>query len=214
MSGSNIPKIWPAGNDTAFVKTFALTTEDHIKVHYAAGYPLALGPTLGIVAVIALFAALIAGYDDWRAGDYARFAGGVIAVPAVAGLVTLALVKPARWAIRKGWGKHLRAVNAIGVEFESRVDRIGVSHGTANGQMHSYPWDSIHAVEKDEGCYYFWFSRLSCHPWPDRVFASDEERASFEQAVRDWSGREIASPAVLARLGEAGRRKLKEHPHD
>lgn len=212
MSGSNIPKIWPAGGD-AFVRTFALLPDDHIKVHYAAGHPLALGPTLGVVAVIALFAALMSGYDEWRAGDYAAFAGRVIAVVGVAGLATLALVRPARWAIRRGWEKRLKAIDAIGVEFESRVDRNGVSHGTADGQTHSYPWDSIRAVEREDGYYYFWFSQLSCHPWPDRVFASDEERASFEQAVRDWSGREIASPAVLARLGEAGRRKLKERPY-
>lgn len=209
MAGSFVPKIWGSSDETGFTRTFDLTVDDHLAIQYASRQLLPFWPTVAAMALLLLFAASILNYGLWRDGRIGEFVLIVGAVVIFGSLIAALAVKPFRSLLRHLHRRKLAKVGAIGIPIQSTVGPDGVIY-TANGQTVSCPWDSLYAIEEEEGTYYFWLSKLSTHPWPARIFSSNQERQDFADGVRKWSGRQIVSPPLLARLGETGRRNLPD----
>ncbi len=205
---SPVPKIWKSEDEPAFGKSFELELDDHIAVDYASGRLLPAGLTVGAVMFVALFVALILYFDRWQAGEGGAFALHVTGFVALFALASALLLKPARRLVRHFYGRHLKKLGAIETPIESTIDKDAVSF-IARGQTITCPWESLHALEEDEGTFYFWLSTRSVLPWPARIFASEQERQAFRDSVEKWAGRPFGPPA-LARLGERGRANLPD----
>ncbi|WP_104827793.1 YcxB family protein [Rhizobium sp. NXC24] len=206
---TSVPKIWPASREPGFHKVFELTLDDHLAIQHTTRQLLPLRPSVLAISFIALFVALITSYDSWRSGNVVRFALVVVATVALCALATVVLIKPARALLRAMYRRGLVKNGGAGVPVEAWVDQEGIRF-TANGQTLSCPWPSLRAIEEENGTFYFWMSKTWAHVWPDRIFASAEERQHFRDYILKWSGRPIASPPVLARLGAGGRANLPD----
>ncbi|SFT63351.1 YcxB family protein [Mesorhizobium sp. YR577] len=212
MSGpsrTSVPKIWPAAAQSGFHKTFELELDDHLDIQYTTRQLLPLWPTVGAMALIVLFGALFLNFDKWRAGDVVIFAIYVVASVIAGVLLTILLLQPMRRLLRGIYRRRLTKMGVLGKPIEATVDENGISY-TVVGQTVSCPWNSLYALEEEAGTFYFWLSKTFAHPWPARIFISDEERRTFRDSVLKWSGRPIASPPVLARLGANGRVNLPD----
>jgi hypothetical protein len=205
-SPGSVPKIWPSPDRPGFRKTFALELDDHLDIQHASRQLLPPGPIVGAAGIVALFVALITNFDKWQAGDIWIFAIYVLATIVAGTLAAFLLLGPIRRFLRSMYRRRLVKAEAIGKPVESTVDRSGISY-TVLGQTVTCTWDSLYALEEDAGTFHFWMSRMVSHPWPARLFASEEERQVFRESVLKWSGRPF-SPPVLARLGARGRANL------
>ncbi|WP_245436821.1 hypothetical protein [Rhizobium chutanense] len=203
---ASVPKIWPSADRPAFRKTFALELDDHLDVQHASRQLLPPGPTIGAAGTVALFVALITNFDKWQAGDVGTFIVYVLATVVACALLAFLLLKPFRRLLRSMYRRRLVKAGTIGKPVESTVDESGISY-TVLGQTVTCTWQSLYALEEDAGTFHFWMSRLVSHPWPARLFASEEERQVFRESVLKWSGRPFSRP-VLARLGARGRFNL------
>lgn len=208
-SRTSVPKIWPARSEPSFHKVFELTLDDHLAIQHTTRQLLPLWSSLLAVSFVALFLALIANYDSWRSGDVVRFVLVVSATVAMCALATIVLIKPARSLLRAMYQRRLVKNGGVGISIDASVDQEGVRF-TASGQTVSCPWPSLRAIEEEDGTFYFWMSKTMTHVWPERLFASEEERQLFRDSILKWSERPIASPPVLARLGAGGRANLPD----
>jgi hypothetical protein len=207
-SPGSVPRIWPSADRPGFRRSFELELDDHLEIQYATRQLLPLGPVVGAVGLVALFVSLILNFDRWQAGDVAIFAVYAVATIILCALLAILLLKPARRLLRFLYRRRLMKAGAIGKPVESTVDKSGITY-TVLGQTIICTWDSLYALGEDLGTFYFWMSRTYAHPWPARLFASDEERQVFRESVLEWSGRPF-SPPRLARLGAIGRANLPE----
>lgn len=199
---SSVPKIWPSADRPGFHKSFQLNLDDHLDIQHATRQLLPLGPTVAAVGAVALFVALILNFDRWREGDVVTSIIYIVASVVVCALLAFLLLNPARQLLRFMYRRRLTRLGVIGKPVESTVDRNGICY-TVLGQTVTCTWDSLCALEEDDGTFYFWMSKIVAHPWPARVFASDEERQTFRRSLMEWAGRPF-SPPVVARLGAAG----------
>lgn len=209
LSRTSVPRIWPASDAPAFRKTFELTLDDHLAVAYSTRQLLPTGIFVGAMSLIALFVALIVNFGLWREGQRVLFALYTAATVAFCAVLAAVLVRPARRLLRATFRRRLVKLGSIGAPIEATVDGHGLAY-TVRGQTVSCPWDSLRAIEEEDGTFYFWLSKTVAHVWPARIFASGEERDRFRQSLQSWSGRPVASPPLLARLGAAGRANLPE----
>jgi hypothetical protein len=207
-SPGSVPKIWPAADRPGFHKSFQLNLDDHLDIQHTTRQLLPLGPTVAAVGAVSLFVALITNFDRWRGGDMVTSAVYVVAAVVVCAVLAILLLNPARQLLRSMYRRRLTKLGIIGKPVESTVDSNGIRY-TVLGQTIICTWDSLYALEEDDGTFYFWMSKIGAHPWPTRVFVSDEERQTFRRSVMEWAGRPF-SPPVLARLGAAGRLNLPD----
>lgn len=205
----SVPKIWASPDRPGFSKTFELELDDHLDIQHLTRQTLPLGPTVGAAGFIALFAGLMLNFNKWQTGNKAEFTAYVAIIVIAGMLVGALLLKPARRLLRHMYYKRLAKSGAIGKPITSTVDKDGVTF-TVSGQTITCPWDTLYALEEDAGTFYFWMSKTAAHAWPARLFASDEDWQAFRDSVQKWSGRQIASPALLARLGVHGRANLPD----
>ncbi|WP_049734328.1 YcxB family protein [Rhizobium ecuadorense] len=202
----SVPNIWASAERPAFRKSFALELDDHLAILHASRQLLPTGLTVGAVGLVALFVSLFTNFDKLQAGDVVTFIVYEATTIGACTALTYLLLKPARQFLRSMYRRRLAKAGVIGKPVESTVDTNGISY-TVLGQTVTCTWDSLYALEEDEGTFHFWMSKLASHPWPSRVFSSEEERQDFRDSVLKWSGRPFSAP-VLARLGAAGRANL------
>lgn len=207
-SRERVPKIWPSADRPAFHRVFALELDDHLAIQHSSRQFLPAGPTVGAAGLVGLFVALSASYDKWEAGDIETFLVYVFATVIACVFAALLALKPLRGFLRAMYHRRLAKAGAIGKPVESTVDESGVSY-TLSGQTMTCTWGSLYALEEDAGTFYFWMFKTVAHPWPARVFASEEERQTFRESVLKWAGRPF-SPPRLVRLGARGRANLPD----
>lgn len=207
-SKTSVPRVWPV-ESPAIRKTFELNVDDHLAIAFATRQLLPTGVFGGGIALIALFVALIINHPLLRDGDIVRFAIHVGATVALCALMARALVDPARWAWREMIRRRLTRMGMVGGPIDSTIDPEGL-HYVASGRSVSCPWPTLQAIEEDDDAIYFWMTKRSAHPWPARIFESEADKETVRARIREWSGRAIISPPMLARLGEAGRNRLVE----
>ncbi|AOF92400.1 YcxB family protein [Sinorhizobium sp. RAC02] len=212
MSGqrppSSVPKIWQSAASAAFRKSFTLELDDHLDILHQSRQLLPADVTLGSVGLAALFVSLITNFDNWQTGQIIKLTLYVGATVIICVGLTYLLLPPGRALLRSMYRRRLAKAGLIGKPVDSTVDAAGISY-TVLGQTVTCTWDSLYAIEEDAGTFYFWMSRTVSHPWPSRVFISEEERQNFRDNVSRWSRRLLSEP-ILARMGAAGRANLPE----
>lgn len=204
---SMIPKIWPSSQHEKMTHEFQLRIEDHVLIDYKSGQLLPFTPVGWTVAGLALFLSLAIYFGYWQRGQIAMFIALIIATVALCLGIAAALIKPARRSLQRFLERRLARDGFIGKTVHSTVDANGI-HGSVDGVRQSCPWDRIHAIEEDDGTFYFWLSNKHVLLYPARIFASDAETRAFRERIDAWSGHEIASPPVLARMGTKARERL------
>jgi hypothetical protein len=200
---SSVPQVWRRQDSTTFQGVFEVELDDHLAIAYRSRDLLPARFVLFAVGLLALFLALVAFFDVWEEGDVGGFVLRLAATVAAAVLLAAMLLRPARRGLRAVYRNWLRREGRIGQTVTSAVGRNGVRF-MVGGQTVNCPWPSLHDLEEDEGTFYFWMSRTTAHPWPARLFASEQERQHFRDKVREWSGRPFGPP-ILARMGSAAR---------
>lgn len=205
---SSVPKIWRSAGDSAFRKSFALELDDHLNIMHRSRQLLPTGVTVASAGLAALFVSLITNFEKWQSGQFANFAIYVGATVIVCVGLGYLLLSPGRTLLRSMYRQRLAKAGLIGKPIDSMVDVSGISY-TVLGQTVTCTWDSLYAIEEDAGTFYFWMSKTVSHPWPSRVFDSEDERQDLRVKVLSWSGRAFSDP-VLARMGAAGRESLPE----
>ncbi|MFV0300288.1 MAG: YcxB family protein [Paracoccus sp. (in: a-proteobacteria)] len=203
-----MPLVFRAGaEDRDFRRSFALDLDDHLHIGFRSPQLLPTRPIVISASALGLFLGLLIFYECFARGEVLRFILSVAATVAAFMLAGFLLLRPARWLLRDYLRRRLAALGAFGRELTSTVNRNGV-HFTLDGQSTSLRWDALTALEEDDLFFYFWASHEVAHPWPKRLFRDDSECREFRDFVEIWSERGFTSPPVLARLGDAGRRRL------
>ena len=205
---NSVPKIWRSADEAAFRKSFALELDDHLDILHRSRQLLPTCVTVASAGLAALFVSLITNFDKWQGGQFAMFAIYVGATVIVCVGLSYLLLSPGRTLLRSMYRRRLAKAGLIGKPVDSTVDAAGISY-TVVGQTVTCTWDSLYAIEEDAGTFHFWMSKTVSHPWPSRVFGSEEERQDFRVKVLSWSGQAFSEP-VLARMGAAGRANLPE----
>jgi hypothetical protein len=205
---NSVPKIWRSADESAFRKSFALELDDHLDILHRSRQLLPADVTLGSAGLAALFVSLIINFEKWQTGQLGKFAIYVGATVIICVGLTYLLLSPGRTLLRSMYRRRLAKAGLIGKPVDSTVDKAGISYSVL-GQTVTCTWDSLYALEEDTGTFHFWMTKTVSHPWPSRVFDSEEERHDFRAKVSSWSGRAFSEP-VLARLGAAGRANLPE----
>lgn len=208
QSISSVPRIWKGPEQPTFRRTFELDADDHSAIEFSTKQMLPFWPFVLGMSGLAFFVILIFNYETFKSGrliEFAVYVGGSVGLCMLfAAAAVYPLRKLWRWLYRRKLLKH----GAIGVLIESVVDQYGI-YTSIGGQETKCSWDSLYAIEEDEESFYFWLSHLSAHPWPARLFSSQEERDTFRRQVEEWSGQAVQPPA-LARMGEIGRQNLPQ----
>lgn len=209
MNPPRVPRVWGTER-VEFVKHFALTPEDHIKLSLENRQFISLPMLAGIVAFVALFISLIATYELWQSGETAQFFLQNAVVLVVALACAALLLHPLRMALRWWTARALRAAGRV----DDPITMVANENGLDvvwHGQRNHCPWPSFHAIEEDEGTFYFWITVTVGYGLPARVFDSPDEQNAFREHLTRWAGAAPVSPPILARMGDLARdRLLKE----
>lgn len=206
QSGSSVPHIWKPRAQLTFQRSFELNVDDHLLIDFATTKLPPFWPFVLSMGGLSLFVALIVNYEMFKSGRAVEFAVYVGGAVGACMLLAAVAVRPLQKLWRHYCERKLLRLGQIGVEFDSVIDQFGI-YTNRGGQSTKSSWESLFAIEEGEEAFYFWLTPLYAHPWPARLFSSQQERDMFRRQIEDWSGRAVQPPA-LARLGNSGRQNL------